>query len=95
MDFVSIISFGLFLISGISQITYSNLALKLQNRYGVELKLRKFSNFSYSSKYLRKVMLDSKNNYQIKLITKILILDKISIFGLLGAILVFIVGNII
>lgn len=96
MSAVTLISLVLFIGAGVFQLLYSKMALRLKNTYDVELKLKKFSSYSYSRKHLRLLKAESPNDeFLSKSVDKILLYESLSILCFISTFIVFIIGNLI
>ena len=85
----------LFFGAGLFQILYSNLASKIIKQYGIKLKLKKFSTYSYSRKYLKELQHTCDNPILSRKVSKLLVYEIISIGLFVATFVLFIVLNIL
>ncbi len=96
MSTATLISLVLFIAAGVFQSLYSKAALRLKNTSDIELKLKRFSSYSYSRKHLKSLKAESPNDeFLSKSVDKILLYESLSILCFIGTFLVFIIGNLI
>lgn len=96
MNITTLVSLILFILAGVFQILYSRVVLELKNTSGIKLKLKKFSSYSYSRKYLKALKADSPDDeFLSKSVDKILLYENLSVLCFVGTFLVFITGSVI
>lgn len=95
MSLVTVITLVLFISAGIMQILYSRVASQLKNVYGLEMKLKKYSSYSYNRKHLKELKSISEDGEISKNINRLLFYENTSFMCIIGAFLVFILGGIV
>jgi hypothetical protein len=96
MSTTTIISLVFFIAAGIFQLLYSKVALRLKKNTNLELKLNKFSSYSYSRKHLKLLKTESPNDeFLSKSVNKLLLYESLSIICFISTFLIFIIGNLI
>ena len=85
----------LFFSAGLFQILYSKIANKIIKEYGIKLKLKRFSAYSYSRKYLKELKYKCDDPILSKKLSKLLVYEIVSIGCFLATFILFITLNIL
>jgi hypothetical protein len=95
MNLFTMTSFICFCLAGIFQILYGSLASSIIKNYGVELKLKRFSSYSYNRKHLRYLLENSTDHELKKKLSNLLLFEIIAISCFIATFVIFIGGNFI
>lgn|SRR5690606_8029060 len=95
MNVFTAASFACFCLAGILQILYSSSAGRIIREYGIDLKPKKWSSYSYDRKHLKHLLAESYDHELKKKLSRLLLFESIAIWLFIATFIIFIGGNFI
>lgn len=83
---------ALFCLAVIFQVLYSSSASKIIRKFKVDLKLRKWSSYSYDRKYLKQLLTETRDDSLKRELSRMLVFKSMVVWFLFGVVAMFLVG---